>query len=472
MSLHPHPPHRPLRRRIFAAGAAAALAAGLVACAPPPEPRHLVVVVIDTLRADHLGAYGYSRDTSPRIDALADRGMLFDDALAQSSWTVPATASLLTSLYPSQHGALVEGEVKHLGETPPNQLRVGVESLAQILEGAGMRTALLSANPYLYGRFQRGFDLAEVKRQDAGSLTDRAIVWLGGQPEVPSFVHIQYMDLHQPIDPPPPYFDMFPAASGGEREARHEEWSFAHLEADDGEDYRRFHDHKIALYDGALRYVDHQIGRLVDALDELGMLDETLLVVTSDHGEEFWDHWREGRAMGNDPRGIWGIGHGHSMFQELLHVPLIVSGPGVARGRRSDCPVRHLDVAPTALDYLGLEPRPQMRGISLVPLLAAGGGDCPELPQIAESPAYGPDSRAVVWRGRKLIERADGVRMLFDLRRDPAERQDLIGRQPAAAEALAGILARELAAAEPRPPGEPMEYDPETEAQLRALGYL
>lgn len=468
------------RARTRHRGALAAAALGLLsallpaACGPPPPARNLLILCIDTLRADHLGAYGYDRDTSPRIDALATQGTLFENASAQAPWTVPATASLLTSLYPSQHGAEVEGEVKQLGETPPNQLRAGVATLGQILKNDGLHTALLSANPYLYGRFKRGFDLAVVERQDAGRLTGTALEWLRQNRDQRWFLYMQFMDLHQPIEPPEPYFSMFPAGAGGERLPTHTDWRYPRLEDPTDPDFQRFRDHKVALYDGALRYVDAQIGRIVDTLRELDLLDDTLVVITADHGEEFWDHWEIGRLLGHDPRGIWGIGHGHSMFNELLHVPLILRGPSVASGRRSDCPVRHLDVAPTALEQLALSPEPVMRGISLQRWIAPGGGGdaCPDLPQIAESPAYGPDSRAVTWRGRKLIERADGVRMLFDLREDPGERHNRIGQEPVAAEALTGILERELATGERQPPSERMEFDPETEAQLRALGYL
>lgn len=481
----PRPPHRrpsptPLRG---ACGVALALAASallpLAGCAAPASPaappRNLVVLCLDTLRVDHLGIYGYRRDTSPRLDRLAAAGTVFDWALAQSNWTVPATATLLTGLYPDEHGAEIVGEIRHLGQMPPSPLRPQVETLGQILDGAGFDTALLSANPFLYGRFKNGFDHAEVGRQSAGELTDAALDWLAGRGERPFFLYMQYMDLHQPIEPPEPYFSHFPVAEGGERGPSHVEWSFGRQVDLQAPPFRRYRAHKLALYDGALLYIDTQIGRLLDQLAASGRDRDTLVVVTSDHGEEFWDHVEIQRRIDGDPRGIWGVGHGHTMFQELLHVPLFVAGPGIADDRRVGCDVRHLDVAPTLLELLGLPARPAMRGVSLTPMLAAGREPpaCRPLPLVADSPAYGPDSRAVVWKRRKLITRIDGVELLFDLRDDPGERHDLAASRPETVAEMRALLERELApisAADERREG--TVYDEETERQLRALGYL
>ncbi len=442
--------------------------------AGPDTPRNLVILVIDTLRADHVGAYGYERDTTPRLDALAKEGVLFDFALAQSNWTVPATASLLTSLYPSEHGAGIEGDVRLLGETPPNQIRTDARTLAELLQAKDFRTGFFSANPYLYGRFTHGFDIAEVNRKNAMELTDSALAWLKQAPNEPFFLYLQYMDLHQPIEPPEIYFDYFKVAEGGERSRRHADWDHAQ-QGDLGDPaFRRFRAHRIAVYDGALRYVDTEIGRLLDTLEQLGVAQQTLLVVTSDHGEEFWDHAAVERELGGDPRGLWGIGHGHSMFQELLHIPLLFHGPGVGEARRAGCGARQIDVAPTTLELLGLRPPPQMRGRSLVPLLrrAAPAAGCSPVPLLAESPAYGPKAQAVVWKRRKLIVRHDGVELLYDLRFDPGEKTDLRARQPEVAAQLRRLLERERAGALPPGKTEALPFDSETRKQLESLGYI
>jgi arylsulfatase A-like enzyme len=478
-----HMPHA-VRRRALASSLAmlalAATAAVLVPVArraPRPTLRNVVIVCIDTLRADHLSAYGYRRQTTPSLDALARRGELFEHASSTAPWTVPSVGSLLTSLYPGQHGAAVAGEVRQLDEQTPAQLRPEIETLGDILHAAGFRTALLSGNPYLWGRFQRGFDTAVADHQTAGELTDRAIAWLRRQPRKPFFLYLQYMDLHQPIAPPPAYASHFPVSLGGERGAEHADWSFDRQSDLADPEFRRFRAHKIALYDGALLYVDSEIGRLLDALERLGRRDDTLVVVAADHGEEFWDHAEAERQMGGDPRGVWGIGHGHTLYQELLHVPLVVAGPGWDDGRRVPCGVSLLDVAPTVLAALGLPPRPAMRGASLARYLPDEGdsaGACAPAAVAAESTAYGPDARSLVWSGWKLIERDGTGPALYDLGADPGERHDLAGCRPRTLAALSGLLDHELA---PRGsgPGEmvpPLAPDAETSRQLRSLGYL
>jgi len=452
----------------------------LGACRPtppeafPPEPvRNLLVICIDTLRADHLRSYGYPRETTPRLDALATEGAVLERTYAHSNWTIPATASLLTSLLPSEHGAGLEGEIRNLGEAVPLQLREEVRTLGQILAEASIRTGLFSGNPYLSGRFQRGFDAVDVARQDATTLTNKAVDWLREASASRFFLYMQYMDLHQPVEPPEPYFYYFKAASGGERGEKHKGWSFGRLNDGNSLDFQRFQDHKIALYDGALRYVDSEIERLLGVLEESGALADTLVVVTSDHGEEFWDHFELERDLGGDPREIWGIGHGHSMFQELLHVPLIVWGRPVASGERYDCEIGHVDVAPTLLALLGMEPLPDMRGKSLARLVVGQeGASCPDVPVVAESPAYGPDARAVIWRRRKLVERHDGVELLFDLRSNPGETHNLATAEPDTVNGLRLLLELDVRAAGERARDEQMDFDEDTIEELRALGYL
>jgi arylsulfatase A-like enzyme len=456
---------------ILAIASIAALAVAGIGCGRPTA-RNVVVVCVDTLRADHVGAYGYSRATTPRLDALARGGALFENALATAPWTVPAVGSLLTSLYPSQHGAGLAGEVRQLDGNTPAQLRPEAETLADQLHRAKLRTALYSANPYLWGRFQRSFDHAEAGRQTARSLTDRALAWVRQAPAGPFFLYLQYMDLHQPIQPPEPFASHF-VVPAGRRAPEHADWRFVRQEDWTAADFQSFREHKVALYDGALLYVDGEIGRLIDGLRKLGLLKDTLLVVTADHGEEFWDHGEEERLQGGDPRAIWGVGHGHTLYQELLHVPLILSGPGVAGGSRLPCPVALLDVAPTILAGLGFLPAAGMEGRSLLRSISpetAEDGRCAPRPLAAESPAYGPDARALLYRGWKLVLRKGAPPALYDLGRDPGEHRNLAAEAPGKLAVLTRVLEHELGGATAL--GAPALPDPETARQLHALGYL
>jgi arylsulfatase A-like enzyme len=435
--------------------------------------RNAIIIVIDTLRADRVGHLGAKRPTTPRVDQLARDGTTFADAHANSPWTVPSTATILTSLYPTEHGAQVEGPVRNLGETPPRQIRDGVPTLATILAGVGFRTGLFSANPYLYGRFKDGFQMSVVDRVAADRITDNALEFIEAAGPNRFFVHIQYMDLHQPLEPPEPFFDMFTTPEAGPRDSRHKEWAFSdgtNLETKQFSDFRA---NRLALYDGALRFVDTEIGRLLDALSRAGVLDETLVMVTSDHGEEFWDHAALEASLGGDPRGIYGIGHGHSMFEELLRIPLVFAGPGVHGGLVVNEPISLLDVAPTILGFLKVDPPAGMRGTNLRQML---GGDTESRPPsymiYAESPAYGPDSWTLIEGGWKLIERDDGVILLFDLDHDPGETTNKTTNFQDKVIMMNDKVARLQASFEFAEPAESLPIDEATEEQLRVLGYV
>lgn len=450
-----------------------------VACGPePPAAEHVaarnaILIVIDTLRADRVGFMGARRPTSPRVDWLAKNGAVFSDAYANSPWTVPSTASMMTSLYPAEHGAEVKGDVRDLSQQVPFQIGKDVPTVGTILQEAGFRCGLFSANPYLYGRFKDGFESASVERLPATRIVDSALGFIESAGTDRFFAHIQFMDLHQPIEPPAPFFDFFPTPDAGPRDARHKEWSFPRGEFLDTRQFEDFRTNRLALYDGALRYVDTEIGRLVDGLADLGVLQDTLIIMTSDHGEEFWDHAEREASLGGDPRGFFGIGHGHSMFQELLRVPLVFFGPGVEAGLIVASPVPLLDLAPTVLGCLDVAGPDALRGRDQRHLIDGSSRQIDSTVEIyAESPAYGPDSWAVISEGWKLIERVDGVVLLFDLKNDPSESVDLALEYPRQVREMrdkAITIRASLAAVQPI---DPDTLDEATEEQLRVLGYV
>jgi len=432
-----------------------------------------IVVVIDTLRADHLGCYGHRRPTSPFIDGLARDGVLFRRAQATAPWTVPSTATVLTGLYPSEHGAELAGEIRHLGTTPPQQLAESVRSLGQILQGADFTTGLFSANPYLIGRFKRGFEVAEVGRFKGGELTDKVLAFLASVGDRRFFLHLQYMDLHQPIEPPREFAELFPVPFPGPRGEEHKEWRFPDPSGLGTERFLEFRAHKMALYDGAIRHVDSEVERLIQGLEQLGLADSTLLVVTSDHGEEFWDHAEIEAELGGDPREYYGIGHGHSMFQEQLRVPLIFSGPHTASGRETNAPVSLVDLAPTLLELLAVESADRMSGRSLASYVT--GKQTPASarePLFSESPAYGPESWSLVQWPFKVIQRGDGSTLLFNLDEDPVETHDLSTVEPGRLTALLDELQSFRGRLKSSGPTGEVVMEEETEKQLQSLGYL
>ena len=421
---------------------------------------NVLLVVVDTLRADRLGCYGNPRGLTPRLDALAADGVLFEEASAHAPWTLPSTASLLTGRLPAQHGA-----GGRLGAF--TRLSKGVPTLAGHFKRAGYATGAV-VNVSFLGRdfgLAKGFehhDLEafesnrEVRRAEA--TTDAALAWVrsdrGGRP---FFLLAHYFDPHAVYDPPQPYRRRF--ALGPDRED--ESFVFGTRE------------HMMALragglglkpeviaraqalYDGEVAYTDAHVGRLLDGLGDLGVLEDTLVAVTSDHGEEFLDHD--------------GFEHGHTLYRELVHVPLIFRGPGLEAQRFSGG-VGLVDVSATLCELAGLEPLEGSAGRSLLGLLGQDRGR----DVLAHGNFWGPPLSS--WRTdqEKLIRNAPGAARTFELyrwREDRGERDDRAAAEPERVAALR----EELAAAEAGlagPDGEAVELDEQRRRELESLGYM
>jgi arylsulfatase A-like enzyme len=421
----------------------------LAACASRPAP-NLVVVSIDTLRADHLGIYGYSRPTSPRIDAWARGGTVFDRAFAPSSWTLPSHASMFTGLSPFRHGAT------HWDARIPDEAPM----LAERLRRRGYATGGAVNAPFVGERFgfRRGFD-AWVERRKRRETSDdeyqRLVLELvRAERRRPFFLFLHYMNVHEPYDPPAGY-DRFasPGAAASsidgsklrELQLLVEERRAAVTDAD--------RDRLVDLYDGEILAMDEKFGALLDAIQRVS--PDTIVVLTSDHGEEFLEHG--------------GLTHGRTLYEEVLRVPLIVVGPGVRAGARSDALVSLIDVAPTLLDLAGAEPLRGSDGESIRSLLAGGGGPRPRPIALHTTAA----DRRVNLRGlrdasTKLIEdTAAGRREYYDLSADPREREDLYPTRQAASfeKQLAALEMRASVLLKHGPSADELE-------SLRSLGYV
>lgn len=463
------------------------LVAGLSACprgAAPPEARpNIVVVLIDTLRRDHLSTYGYDRTTTPFIDSLSANGLVFDDAVSQAPWTGASMASLWTSRYPSEVGGTIrpdEDGVRFLGRTASENLTRTVPTLAELLRSEGYRTIAVLANGYAGASLGllRGFDSRWQKRVSADKLTDAAIEKLDAEGDTPGdrpfFLYLHYIDTHEPLQPPEPYASLFATGKAEPHDWTLRGWRFDKRSDDrTTPEFTRFRDHKLALYDGAIRFVDAQVQRLAEHIEKRGDGDDTVFVIASDHGEEFWDHAEFQKDVHLDPRGIAGVGHGHSLFAELTGVPLVLHGPGVPKGRVREL-VRNIDLAPSLLGLAGLEgPPPSMRGIDLVEAVRAGS--IPTLSAYTENIAYGPEAQSLQAAGFKLIRYTDArtprKEFLFDLTADPAERQDVADEHPDTAKQLRTKLEETVATLAPGPRPTSV-IDEETAEQLRALGYM
>jgi arylsulfatase A-like enzyme len=303
---------------------------------------NLVLIVVDTLRADHLEIYGYERKTSPALKKLAERGVVYEQHVASAGQTVPSTLTLLTSLHPAEHG------FRHLGNGHFSKHRPvypdALTLLPEVLKEAGYATAGFVGNPFLQDEngFSQGYDRFLYSDADGARLTDAAIRWMDQHVSdgEPFFLYVHYFDVHTPYRPPGRFRELFPRPANGRVIE-----SNGHVPGARKRDLRA----TVALYDGGIAYTDDQIGRLLASLDALGVVEETVVAVTSDHGEEFMDHG--------------GFGHGTHVHGELVRAPLIIAGPGVRDpGRREAKLTQHLDLAPTLLTLAGVEAPAEFRG--------------------------------------------------------------------------------------------------------------
>jgi len=448
---------------------------------PPPAPPNFVFVLIDTLRADHVGAYGYERETTPFIDSLAETGLVFEQVVSQAPWTGASMASLWTSRYPSEVGAGVlpdESGSRVLAETGSTKLRAGVPTLAGLLSAAGYGTIGVVTNAYAgrYFGLLRGFDVQAQKNQDASRVTDVAIAkldqHLAQEGSAPFFLYVHYLDVHEPTFPPEPHRTLFSPA-GDPPTVAHSRWQFYQGEDPNDPEFRAFRRHKIDLYDASIHYVDSQVERLARHVEAVAGRDSTVFIIASDHGEELWDHTDFERDTHLDPRGIAGVGHGQSLFGELTDVPLVWHGPGVPVGRVRAL-VRNLDVAPTILNLATLDAaKLDLRGIDL--LEVARGPTPPSLDGFSENIAYGVEAKSLQRNGWKLIRYDDTktgrTKFLFDRRVDPTEHQDRAEEAPPQTRRLEAALDATLSDLDTTR-GAATELDDDTRAQLKAIGYI
>lgn len=465
------------------------LAAALAACTDanepspaPPRPRGIVLLLLDTVRVDRLSVHDPARATTPALAALAARGAVFEAVQSPAPWTVPALASLWTGLAPTVHRAGLEGEeARSFDPLAIHGFDAGLATLPGRLAALGYRTHARIANELLGMEcFTAGFDEAEVGRASA----DELVTWVEERlPELqrePFFLYLHFMDAHVPLAPADELVQRFlPAGFAREalppahRDARY--WGKFKKAAQLGPHFADFRVLKEATYDAALRQLDAGIARLLGLLERADLLADTLVVVTADHGEELWDHWAlEGEAYAADTKLALGTGHGHTLFQELLRVPLIVAGPGVSAGQRIGTRLQLADLGATVLELAGAGRAPELGdGASFAALLR--GEALAERSLYSEGLAYGYELRALVDpSGFKLIRATHpGEReLLFDLASDPGETRDLLAEEPERAAVLRRALdahAAELARRR-HPRGERLQAA--DLGELEDLGYV
>jgi arylsulfatase A-like enzyme len=426
--------------------------------APAHRPRNVILYLVDTLRADHLGCYGYSRPVSPHVDAFARGATLFRHMVAQSSWTRPSTTSILTGLLPRTHG--VNGRRDKLSEQ--------ALTLAEMLRSRGYHTAGFVTNGNVARSFGlgQGFETYDLIPDDHTSthVNAEAADWLekDWKRDAPFFLYLHTVDPHAPYNPPPPFRQRFAPEVHDESLTRLR--TFHRLEDSSLAPTPELRRSLLDLYDAEIATNDAAFGELIDLLVRRGLWEDTVVIFISDHGEELFDH------------GGWE--HGKTLHAEMLDVPLIVRAPGAAP-RVVQRQAQQVDVAPTVLELLGLPVPPVVEGRSLAPWITGGIGGPPDQDE-PETAAYSwldqRDFRAAsvttpAWR---LIEdRAPRPgRALYDRHADPGEHRDLSPERAV----RAGYLLDHLRLAERHRKGAlragEATVDTELRKQLQALGYI
>lgn len=427
-------------------------------------PRHVLLIVIDTLRADHLSCYGYWRETSPNIDGMARRGVRFERAIAQSSWTSPSMITLMT-------GQRLSRKRYRLPEDKP--------TLAELFKDAGYRTGAWVSNPLLNQKngFQRGFErwVSDPLRE-----IDGAVEWLHENADHDTFTWVHFTDPHDPYKPPREFRSKTP----GRLSEAHEELMDAAAplseEQGDLDEQREFIAREVGLYDDEIVAVDRKVRELLAALQEEGNLDRAVVVLTSDHGECLWErresdtliaHQRKTRGTPTRLEHVLKQTHGEYVYQELVRVPLIVMAPGLPRNQIERRVAESVHLAPT--------------------ILALAGVDVDGIPTMAGADLFGDDwlpgaytmtnqgEAFVAEDGWKLIlpteegiEPYGQVLQLYDLNSDPGERHNLAGEQPDRVAELTQLIHERRASALPLEKAGDWESQTRENAEaLRALGY-
>ncbi|MCW5893263.1 MAG: sulfatase [bacterium] len=441
----------------------------LARTAPAPTPRrpNVIVVLLDALRADHLTAYGYTRDTAPFVDALAADGVLFERAFSPANTTRMSVPSFLGSVHAATHGIRGRGD-----QAPPALLL-----LPEVLRNAGYQTAAWMPNPSLEQRyrFYYGFDAyydgdrilphaedesrpAHERWETARAIQGSALAWVQVRDrDRPVFLYLHYRQIHGPYAPPPPYDTRYappePARPFPRGIFRQPDYGYLRLPH-----HRNDVGYYVAQYDGAIRYTSDQLTAFFAALRAEGMLDDALVVLMADHGEAFLEHGT--------------LNHSDTLFDELVHVPLLLlrTPSGTPRGRRVAELVGLVDVAPTVLDYVGLSAPPTFQGRSLRPLIEGTAGPGADVVFLE-----GPDAIAVrTSRWKVIVDRASDATQVYDLAADPGEQHALpADTWPPETHVLARRLRAHVAAhAQILAAGPATPLDAAQRRRLEALGYV
>jgi len=444
----------------------------------PDEAPTVILISIDTLRPDRLGCYGHDQPTSPNLDLFRKEAVLFSTAITQAPSTLPSHATMLTSLLPEHHGAFFSRRTPLPGDLP---------TLATVLGAAGYRTAAFTGGGQIAPEFglDQGFEVYGVNDggPDFADAVRSGLEWLGRDPERPAFLFLHTYQVHHPYIPDPLLLAVFDAGYAGPLPGEISKDLLLSINRGEQVINERDLDHIRAAYDAEIRSVDEAFGELLRGLETLGLADNTLLVFTSDHGEEFGEH------------GVVGW-HSHTLFDELLRVPLLIRFPdGLESGRTVEAQVRLLDIAPTVAAVVGLEAPPSFEGVDLrrvidgrsTPLPALSQLDLPVgervismrtlnwklYPRAAMTGNPFSDSKPpFMTRVKNRYQRWRHPFVFFDLANDPGETTDVLAENFWNSTGHEKLITRLSAERAVPPPVPTVTVDDATAERLEALGYI
>ncbi|MFN2427470.1 MAG: sulfatase [Candidatus Binatia bacterium] len=456
-------------------GAPAAVPEPATAALDPSRPlRNVVLISLDSLRADHVGAYGYERDTSPNFDRFAREGVMFRNAISTSSWTLPTHLTMFTGRSQISHGVVVDTRV----------LSTAIPTLGEIFHEAGYETAGFVSGPYVGGHYgyARGMDTyidlsaqwgkgAEARAAILSpEINEKALAWLDEERTAPFFLFLHYFDIHYDFVPPAPYDTMFDPDYTGTMDGRQ------FIERDDVHPKMdpRDLEHILALYDGEIRFTDEHVGRVLDRLRSKGLLDNTVVMIVSDHGDEFFEHGNKG--------------HHRTVYDEVLRIPFALRLPGGEHaGKTYDAQVTLLDVFPTLLDAAGFTPPATAEGVNLAAWLR---GSAPQRDAIYSDfydkrgfnlqVARRTATAKTIQHFNRITHPRRGSIEHYDLVSDEAESDNRADQHPAevaaSIDAMTGWLEQQWRVHRHLAVGESgnasIEIDEETQKRLESLGYV
>ncbi len=435
---------------------------------PAARAKNTIVIMIDTLRADHCAPFnGKTRVLSPAFNQLAERGALFERFSAVEDWTKPSCATMLTGLYPDTHKIQTEGA----------KLPAKVKMISEEMAERSVSTGAFIANGYVSGKFgfERGWDrytnyIREGKKTDAEYVFKDAIEWIEKVKDKRFYAYIHTIDPHVPYAPPDAFLELYDKEPyHGPVQPRKTAYHLEDIKKGKFNPTGRDKERILALYDGEISYHDKYLGKFLERLNALGLMEDTLIMAVSDHGEEFWDHGS--------------VGHGHQIHQELIHVPFLLIWKGTISGKvRIAENHDHSCMVPTTFDAMGLEPPDYLEGKSV--LSAALGRQQPAL-QAGFSSHQG--DRQAVWSGKwKLLMRGPINTYLYDTDDDPGCQSNLKKKRPITLAYLRALLGQFQGCADKarwssrgsagkqkrKVEQEKVEMDDELRKQLKNLGYF